>query len=83
VREIEAARAAWDDLRVICGTTVQNGPRWADRTHLPGLPEGLVEAMNEGFGHRCEPMGQSYAAQRSAAWGDFRRRLRENADAEI
>jgi hypothetical protein len=84
VQAVEAARAAWDDLTVICGMEVQNGPRWVDRTRLPGLVPGLVEAVGRGFGHRDEsPPGESGASRRSAAWEDFRRRLRENADAEI
>jgi hypothetical protein len=84
VQAIEPARAAWDDLTVICGMEVQNGPRWVDRTRLPGLAPGLAEAVGRGFGHRDEsPPGESGASRRSAAWEDFRRRLRESADAEI
>jgi hypothetical protein len=81
-RAVEAAREAWDDLEVICAMTVSTGPRWVDRTPLPGLPPGLAEVVSRGFGHRDEPpLSERVASRRSAAWEDLRHRLRLNADA--
>jgi hypothetical protein len=84
VQAVEAARAAFDDMAAISSMTVQTGPRWADRTQLPGLPPLVARAVSVGFGHRDEPpLGQRSTRGRSAEWEDLRRRLRENADAEI
>jgi hypothetical protein len=68
----------------ISGMTVQHGPRWVDRTQLPGLPPLVARAVSVGFGHRdAPPLGERIASRRSAAWEDLRRRLWESADAEI
>jgi hypothetical protein len=82
VKAIEEAGAAWDDVEAICGMTVQKGPRWADRERLPGLPDGLIEAVGRGFGHRDE-MGQRHVAPRSTAWATVRQRLLANPEADV
>jgi hypothetical protein len=80
---IEAARVAWRDVTAICGMTVDRGPRWLDRTRLPGLPDGLVGAIGRGFGHYDERSpSERCIPRRSAEWEDLRRRLRLSADAE-
>jgi hypothetical protein len=84
VQAVEAARAAFDDMATISGMTVQHGPRWVDRTQLPGLPPLVARAVGMGFGHRDEPPpGERRASDRSAAWDDLRRQLRESADAAL
>jgi hypothetical protein len=45
---VEEAHAAFDDLALICGLTVQSGTRWATRTALPGLPHSLGEVVARG-----------------------------------
>jgi hypothetical protein len=81
VQAIEAARAAFDDMAAISSMTVQTGPRWVDRTPLPGLPPLVARAVSMGFGHRDEPPpGERRDARRSAEWDDLRRRLRRSAD---
>jgi hypothetical protein len=84
VQAVEAARAAFDDMAAISGMTVQTGPRWADRTPLPGLPPLVTHAVRMGFGHREEPPpGQVRGPDRSAAWEDLRRRLQLSGDSQI
>jgi hypothetical protein len=82
VQSVEAARAAFDDMAIISGMTVQAAPRWADRTPLPGLPPLVTRAVSMGFGHRDKPPPVERTS-RSAEWEDLRRRLRLSADAQI
>jgi hypothetical protein len=78
VQAVQAARAAFDDMATISGMTVQAGPRWADRTPLPGLPPLVARTVSMGFGHRDEPPpGQVRGPDRSA------RRLQLSADSQI
>jgi hypothetical protein len=83
VQAVEAARAAFDDMATISGMTVQHGPRWVDRTPLPGLPPLVARAVSMGFGHRDDPPPGERRGPRSAEWEELRRQLRLSADAEI
>jgi hypothetical protein len=71
LRAIEEARAAWDNLAVICGTTVQNGPRGVDRMPVPGvLPSSWLTAIAP----RCRRVnGVPQGSDRSTRWEDPRR----------
>jgi hypothetical protein len=80
---IRAARAAWADVAAIAGMTVQTGLTWAERAPLPGLPDGLVDTVARGFGYQPEPIPGQAPPARSAVWEDLRRRLRDDAGAEL
>jgi hypothetical protein len=84
VQAVEAAHTAFDDMAAISGMTVQTGPRWANRTQLPGVPPLVAQAVSMGFGHRDEaPPGHRDSAGRSAHWEELRRRLRQSAEAKL
>jgi hypothetical protein len=80
VQAIEAARIAWGDVASIAGMVVQRGPRWVDRVPMPGVPDGVREVLDRGFGNL---LGERVASRRSTDWEDLRRRLRQNADAQL
>jgi hypothetical protein len=84
VQAIEAARIAWDDVASIAGMVVQRGTRWVDRVPMPGVPDGVREVLDRGFGNLAGPLlGERVASRRSTDWEDFRRRLRQDANARI
>jgi hypothetical protein len=84
-RAIREARQAWGDAAAIVRLVVPTAPAWAPDMHMPqpALPNGVREMLERGFGSEPSPCDQSHPPARAAAWEDLRRRLRENADAEM
>jgi hypothetical protein len=85
VRAIAEARQAWSDAQAIVRLLVPAAPSWAAEMHMPvpGLPDGVRAMLDRGFGTEPGPRDHGSPPARAAAWEDFRRRLRDDADAEI
>lgn len=79
VARIREARQSWNDAQAIVRMITPAPPSWSPDmvVAVPGLPDSVRQMLARGFG--TEP-GPSEPPGRAAAWEDFRRRLRENAD---
>jgi hypothetical protein len=82
VDAIKAARTAWDGMVAITAMT-QAGSRLS----LPGLEPLITHTIRLGFGHREDelmpPLLRPAVDPIASAWEDLRRRLHQDADAQI
>lgn len=79
VARIREARQSWSDAQAIVRMITPAPPSWSPDmvVAVPGLPDSVRQMLARGFGTQPDP---SEPPGRAAAWADFRRRLRENAD---
>lgn len=84
VAKIREARQSWNEAQAIVRMITPAPPSWSPDARMshPSLAEGVREMLDRGFGAEPGPRDQS-SPPVAARWEDLRRRLRENADAEL